>query len=68
MKSGSDEFKNGRVKVAGNFISFGHKTVYITDADLLSLAEVMAAWKLARPVAPESVQERIDEYLRKDVE
>ena len=56
------------MQVAGNFISFGHKTVYITDADLLSLAEVMAAWKAARPVAPESVQERIDEYLRKDVE
>jgi len=37
-------------------------------ADLASLAEVMAAWNKARPVEPESVQERIDEYLRKDVE
>ena len=67
MKSGSDEYQNGRVKVAGNFISFGHKTVYITDADLLSLAEVMAAWKAAHAVDSPEVR-HIDEYLRKDVE
>ena len=67
MKIGSDEYQNGRVKVAGNFISFGHKTVYITDADLESLAAVMAAWKAAHAVDSPEVR-HIDEYLRKDVE
>jgi hypothetical protein len=68
MNAYADVFEDGRIKLSGNFLAFGHKSFYVTDADLESLAAVMAAWKLARPVAPESVQERIDEYLRKDVE
>ncbi len=68
ITSYADVFEAGRIKLSGNFLAFGHKSVYVTDADLASLAEVMAAWNKARPVEPESVQERIDEYLRKDVE
>lgn len=68
ITSYADVFEAGRIKLSGNFLAFGHKAFYVTDADLASLAEVMAAWKLARPVEPESVQKRIDEYLRKDVE
>ena len=68
MNAYADVFEDGRIKLSGNFLAFGHKSFYVTDADLESLAAVMAAWKLARPVEPESMQERIDEYLRKDVE
>ena len=68
ITSYADVFEAGRIKLSGNFLAFGHKSFYVTDADLASPAEVMTAWNKARPVEPESVQERIDEYLRKDVE
>jgi hypothetical protein len=67
MNAYADVFEDGRIKLSGNFLAFGHKSFYITDADLLSLAEVMAAWKAAHAVDSPEVR-HIDEYLRKDVE